>query len=297
MDWLAQVVANLAELPTWGYARTQPSSSEPAAATALALTLAEETDAASAPLDWLQSIQAQGGDIGISAAQREPRWPTAWALTAWTVHDQISRSSRYRSAAEKAVGWLLQMSGETMERNPDFGHDSSLAGWPWVHHTHSWQEPTAFAVMALKRSGHGDHSRAREGVKVLIDRLLETGGCNYGNTVVLGQTLRPHVQPTGLCLLALSGERDRSRKVQKSIGWLARAIGPQTTPVSLSYALLGLAAHNHLPVESDDWLRAAALRELARESRPYVLALLALAAQHGRGLRSENLLTSNSNHG
>jgi hypothetical protein len=174
------------------------------------------------------------------------------------------------------------MAGDTMEKNPDFGHDSTLVGWPWVLHTHSWQEPTALAVMALQSAGYAEHSRVREGVKLLSDRLLETGGANYGNTVVLGQTLRAHVQPTGLTLLALRGHQDQTGKLQRSIGWLARSIGPTTTPVSLAYALLGLAAHNHLPSDAENWLRTAAERELSRQPRPYVLALLALAAQHER---------------
>ena len=33
--------------------------------------------------------------------------------------------------------------------------------------------------------------RTREGVRLLRDRLLPDGGCNYGNTTVLGQTLSP----------------------------------------------------------------------------------------------------------
>ena len=71
----------------------------------------------------------------------------------------------------------------------------------------AWLEPTAMALLALKHTGHDAHVRAREAVDLLHDRLLPNGGSNYGNTFVFGQELRPHVQPTGLALLALTGER------------------------------------------------------------------------------------------
>ena len=37
--------------------------------------------------------------------------------------------------------------------NEQLGHDSTLIGWPWVEGTHSWIEPTAWAVLALKSVG------------------------------------------------------------------------------------------------------------------------------------------------
>jgi hypothetical protein len=282
MDWLARVLTELAASETWGYHRGDASASEPAALAALALTFGGEPEAARRPLDWLQSLQAQDGSIGVSAAQHEPRWPTAWALGAWTGDGVVADPGRYQSSARRAAGALLNISGQTVKESPEFGHDCSLVGWPWADHTHSWIEPTALAVTALKHSGYADHPRVREGVLLLSDRLLPMGGCNYGNTMVLGQTLRPHVQPTGICLIALQGEEDPSGKLRRSIGWLARQIGPKTTPMSLAYALMGLAAHGHVPAESDDLLTQAALRELTRDRRPYCLALLACAAHRCR---------------
>jgi hypothetical protein len=278
MDWLARVLTELAASKTWGYQRGVGSTSEPAALAALALTFGGDPDAAKRPLNWLRELQSQDGSIGVSAAQREPRWPTAWALAAWTGYGVVADPDWYQSAAQRAAAALLQISGQTLKKSSEFGHDCSLVGWPWAEHTHSWIEPTALAVTALKHSGHVDHPRVREGVLLLIDRLLPTGGCNYGNSIVLGQTLRPHVQPTGICLLALQNEEDPSGRVSRSIGWLARQIGPRSTPLSLAYALMGLAAHGHAPGSSDDLLAPAALRELSSDRRPYCLALLACAA-------------------
>ncbi len=113
----------------------------------------------------------------------------------------------------------------------------------------------------------------------MIDRLLPGGGCNYGNTVVLGQMLRPHIQPTGIALLALSGETDASGRLAKSVAWLGRSIGPETTAASLAWALLGLRAHGALPTQADDWLAAAESRTNKTGKSPHKLALLALAAK------------------
>jgi hypothetical protein len=131
--------------------------------------------------------------------------------------------------------------------------------------------------LALERTGHGDHPRAKEAARLLHDRMLPDGGCNYGNTIVFGQELRPHVEPTGLCLLALGGRADAEGRAQKSIEYLQREVSGRTTTASLCYALLGLAACDRFPAEAHAWLDAAAARTLARDAAPYKLALLVLA--------------------
>ena len=59
---------------------------------------------------------------------------------------------------------------------------------------------------------------------LLLDRQLPSGGCNYGNTSVLGQMLRPHVQPTCVALLALAKEQDQGSRIAKSVSWLRKAL-------------------------------------------------------------------------
>jgi hypothetical protein len=116
-------------------------------------------------------------------------------------------------------------------------------------------------------------------VQLLANRLLSTGGWNYGNTFVLGQELRPHVQPTGLCLLALAGEEIGAlTTLNLSFDYLASALGSSTATASLCYGVMGLTAHARRPKYADAWLEAAAKRTLARDPAVYQLALLALAA-------------------
>jgi hypothetical protein len=157
------------------------------------------------------------------------------------------------------------------------GHDSKLVGWPWALGTHSWVEPTALAVLALKSAGHADHPRTREAVRLLQDRLLPDGGCNYGNTTVLGQMLRPHIQPTALSLLALHGESDAEGRIGRSLDYLQSAIHEDTATASLAYAVWALARHGRLLDEASDWLGAAAGRRATLNS-PLRMALLILAS-------------------
>jgi hypothetical protein len=148
-----------------------------------------------------------------------------------------------------------------------------------VQGTHSWVEPTALAVLALQASEMGRHPRTVEAVRLLNDRLLDDGGCNYGNTFVLGQELRPHVQPTGLCLWALAGVQQDPR-IARSLDYLTEEVATQLATASLSYGLLGLAAHGRRPGGAETYLARAAERTLRRAPSAYRLALLALAAGH-----------------
>jgi hypothetical protein len=133
-------------------------------------------------------------------------------------------------------------------------------------------------LLALKQTGHESHRRAREAARLLFDRLLPSGGCNYGNTVVFGQELRPQLEPTGVCLLALCGEADQNGRLAKSIAYVERELNAKTTTASLCYGLLGLAAQGRYPTAAGEWLAAATQRVIARDPAPYKLALLTLAS-------------------
>lgn len=278
MNWLDDSLRLLARHEALGYRPLSTPATEPTALAALALVAWDRSQAAFAKLQWLFRQQSPDGSLGVSAAEASPSWPTSLAILAWTAWQTKAAKVPvdFSDRIHRAVGWLLQTQGTSVHKRQE-GHDSSLIGWPWVEGTHSWLEPTALAVLALKAAGHGDHPRTREAVRLLLDRLLPEGGCNYGNTVVLGQQLQPHVQPTGLVLLALAGEADPNGRVQRSIEYLHRVLSHRTAPASLSYALLGLVAQQHETCEAEGWLAAAAPRALAEQS-PLHVALLALAA-------------------
>ena len=295
MSWVDSILNDLAAMPVIGYVREGHGAAEPTAVAALALLAHQHHEAASAAAQKLVEMQQANGEVAVRIGEDSPGWPTSLAVMAWCAvgnarwgrppsangsdsSEQQARSSLQEPIA-RAIQWLLAHRGRGVERSEYFGHNTELVGWAYAEGTHSWVEPTAFAVLALKAALREYEAAAKEGIAVLIDRQLPGGGLNYGNSYVLGQLIRPHVQPTGIGLLALAGEQDPNGRIAKSVAWLRRSIGPQTTPTSLAWAILGLAAHSAKLPTDDDWLASAAERVKTRDNSPYKLALLALAAK------------------
>lgn len=275
MDWLNQTLDDLSKQPAIGYAAVGAPATEPTAIATLAFVAHGHSDIAVKMAEWLGKEQQATGVVGVRSGEPAPGWPTSLAVVAWATADK----QKFGSQIDRAVTWLLFHRGKAINRSQDFGHNTELVGWAYAEQTHSWVEPTAFGVLAMKAAGKADDPAAREGVVVLIDRQLAGGGLNYGNTVVLGQALRSHVQPTGIALIALAGHSDGTGRLAKTIAWLKRSIGPETTPQSLAWAILGLQAHGVELPQADEWLAAAAAHVNQHDRSPHKLALLALAAK------------------
>jgi hypothetical protein len=270
----------------WRYSLSTAPAAEPTAWAALALKAHARDDAAERAREWLAATQDSDGSVGIRRDEPRPGWPTALAVLAWSQNHSssvgaaspaITAEPSYRDASRRAVQWLLASAGEISDTSKFLQHDTTIPGWPWVLGTHSWVEPTALGLLALRSVGLASHPRALDAARLLDDRLLESGGCNYGNTVVLGQALLPHVEPTGLTLLALGGRPDTHGRIGAAIEYLESALGPDTAPASLAYGILGLAAHGRVRPDTDEWLISGLSRAYRRESS-LELALLALAA-------------------
>jgi hypothetical protein len=257
MGWLEAHLDELAQATGWPYQPGSHAAAEPAALAALTLEAHGRGDAAERARRWLADRQAPDGTLGVDDHNPAPHWPTALATLAWRLAPtrEAAAEPSYFSVIDRATKSILTTAGQTLAPSANLGHDTSLVGWTWAEGTHSWQEPTAMCVLALKATGNGNHPRTREGVRLLIDRLLPEGGCNYGNTSVLGQTLKPHLEPTGLTLLALTGESDSSGRIKRSIAYARDATVQSRTAASLAFGLLGLAAHDEWPAAADDWLK------------------------------------------
>jgi hypothetical protein len=271
--WVDDAVRVIGPDAPWGYRAGDAGFAEPTALVAMALLRWGLTQQARPALQWLAETQQFDGSVGICRGQSTPAWTTSLAILAWHA------AGDYSSNVDRGVEWLLSINGEKSPRSRNVGHDTTLDGWPWVAGTHAWVEPTAWAVLALKRVGMSDHVRTREGVRLLFDRVLPGGGCNYGNTVVLGQALRPHVQPTGIALSALTDEPDLEGKLNASCHYLLSVLGEETPTASLAYGVLGLAAHGKTPAQATDWLQKASSRTASRDGAPHRLALALLAAR------------------
>ncbi|HEX8199638.1 MAG TPA: hypothetical protein VF590_04070, partial [Isosphaeraceae bacterium] len=285
--WIAEALDLLGRRAPWGYRPGQAAASEPTAWSILALAAHGRAGAIGPGVHWLESIQAADGSVGVTADVPSTRWPTGLAVLAWLAAARNDPGGSGPAArVERAVAWILETRGIAVDNTAGiFGHDTGLQGWPWVEGSHSWIEPTAINLLALKATGRARHPRAREAVALLVDRLLPGGGCNYGNTTVMHQVLRPQIEPTGLALLALAGEESADARIGRSVAYLNRTLSAQTPSTSLGYGLMALSAWADPPAESGAWLEAAFRRVAAGEGGPRTLhlALLALAALGRRG--------------
>ena len=190
----------------------------------------------------LSQEQDAGGGLSVSQSHPESFWPTGLAILAWR------GSSRSQAAQGRAIYFLLEKTGVHRSRRPDeqVGHDPLLKGWPWVVGTHSWIEPTALNVIALRTTGSGKHDRVTEAIEMMLNRQLPHGGWNYGNTLVFGRELLPMPESTGAALTGLAGMVPQE-KVVKSLSYLQSEVSQRITPISLGWTLLGLAAWDQWP--------------------------------------------------
>jgi hypothetical protein len=278
LSWRTELVENLAERPCCGYAAVDVMATEPSALTALALAGEGRVDGCEQVAQWLADIQSDDGSVGVREYERSPCWTTSLAVMVWSALAAIGRE-RYAAAIARGTDWIVNARGVAIPREDESGHDSSLEAWPWVEGTHAWVEPTSLHVLALKAAGLHDHLRTRNAVRMLADRQLPIGGFNYGNTYVMDQLLRPHLQPTGMALLALSSEVKNPTSVERSLAYLEQNLSAQTATVSLCWPLMALAAFNRTPHQLESWLEGAYQRTRRRDRSPLKLALILLASQ------------------
>jgi hypothetical protein len=284
-EWIEDAQDRLCSLQQrcggWSYSPSGSPAVEPTALAGLGLLACPpgrqpEGDALAirSAADWLAALQQRDGSLGVSAALPSPCWPTPYAILFWAA------AGGHPLARKSAARWLLATKGTTVDSPSDgvIGHDTTLAGWPWVADTHSWLEPTAMAVLALRREGLGTHPRSVEGLRLIRDRAIASGGWNYGNSVVFGRQLRPQPAPTGLALLALAGVDDATATVRRATRYLQDALPSIRSPISLGWGLLGLRAWDREPHEASDWLAEAAAQTFRRPNSTAKLALLLLAA-------------------
>jgi hypothetical protein len=235
-----------------------------------------ETDVWKGGLAYLARLQHSDGSVPIALNIESPCWPTALALLAWS-SSESNTARRYRPQAEKAVNWLLHTRGKSVEPNPKvYGHDTSLRGWSWVEDSHSWVEPTSYGVLALRAAGKSGHERAREGIRLILDRAIPGGGWNYGNSRVFANTLRPFPGPTGIALTALAGQPSDPR-IDAGIAYLTQELRRVRAPMSLGWGLIGLTAWNQRPGQASAWLNECAERALRSAPNAMYDALLLLA--------------------
>jgi uncharacterized protein (DUF362 family) len=279
----------------WGYAAGQAGHLEPTCLALLALAphakrYEKQLEAGRA---WLARCALPDGTFRLDRGRAEAVWPTALALLVQaTLGCPAGEIERTAAALLGIKGRACENEGAQKEINDV---DGVLVGWPWAVGNFSWVEPTAWACLALRRAGLGAEARAREGQRLLLDRILEGGGVNYGNRRIFGITLEAIPAPTALALLALQGQADDPR-VRDSVAYLSRLARTNDDLEHLCWARLALDAYRDQPGvgETLELLPARiATACAARSETPYVRpaplrlaqAALALDVEHGNPFR------------
>jgi hypothetical protein len=215
----------------------------------------------------LVNFQMSDGRFSLSKNSPDTFWPTPIALLG------LLHSPGFQENKTRAIEFLLTTQGLHWKKQPDdpSQHDPSIIGWPWIENTHSWIIPTALSVITLKICGIAGHPRIAEGIHMILNRQLPAGGWNYGNTIVFKSVLRPIPECTGFALSALQGFVSDDQ-VAGSLSYLKNQAETLRTPLSLSWALLGLGAWLQRPPESGTWI-VETLQKQAHYG-PYSLSLL-----------------------
>jgi hypothetical protein len=217
----------------------------------------------------LAQTQAGDGSVSVAADHQDAYWPTAISVLAW------GGEPVFESHHHRGIQFLLNSTGRRWVKGAEepIQHDPNIPGWSWIADTHSWVEPTALAICALRSSGLAQHQRVADGVRLLMDRQLPKGGWNYGNTKVFGSELHPDPESTGAALQALSGLASY-QDIRKSLDYLKAELVHVRTPVNLGWSLLGLGAWGEAPTRANDLID----QTLGRQDRygSYDTASLAL---------------------
>jgi hypothetical protein len=200
-------------------------------------------------LDRLAQGQLRDGRVPIDPDYPQAFWPTSETILAW------NGSAAHATNQARAVDFLLRTSGVhyRLDKDAVVEHDTTIRGWPWIEKTHSWVEPTAMALLALECAGQAGHARAEEARRMLLNRQLESGGWNYGNTKVYCVELRPSMESTGLALHALAGHVS-AKDVQKSLDYLEAEVSGTRGPLWLGWSVLALSAWGRRPAGVGDWI-------------------------------------------
>ncbi len=237
----------------WGYFPGKQSWLEP---TCYALLACYQDPASSAAFQkgyqLVRSWQQPDGAWRPNAAILQPCWATALCLT--LAHTTNARDEAWL----RGLTWMVATKGSeggwveraaAIIRPKIVEYDRRYKGWPWVPSSTSWVEPTAHALVALRKAQSlpaaaavpGLVARIQEAESMLCDRRSTDGGWNYGNRKVLGEDLPSYPETTGIALLGLQGVR--RPEVERGLACARRYWDQTRSP--LAKAWLTIALRNH----------------------------------------------------
>jgi hypothetical protein len=215
----------------WSFYSGKQSWLEPTFYGALVLHGEPQADRAWA---LLKSWQAADGSWPPTPGAAISGWGTALCLTLAHVRGDLGEpyvkgvDYLLKTAGTESQLWRRALAGIGLI---DPGRNLSLKGWPWKEGTSSWVEPTAHALIALKKaSAHVTNTelpeRIRSGEALLLDVRCKDGGWNYGSPWTLGEDQRSYPETTALALLGLQGRPEAGRSIDLASRWLEETPSP-----------------------------------------------------------------------
>ncbi|MCK6516352.1 hypothetical protein L6R46_15025 [Myxococcota bacterium] len=165
-----------------------------------------------------------------------------WAglLLPAALHSHQPQREAADTLVKRLVTQILSAESQVVEDEDGvLGHDATLRAWSWMPGTAPWVEPTAYALLSLAACGQGEHPRAVEGRKMLLNRQCSDGGWNYGNPRVLDTDLESELGVTAWAVMALPPSDAVSRGLDRVL-----RVREEESTTSLSLAVLALTAHD-----------------------------------------------------
>lgn len=272
---LDRLVRNASPGGGFGYRPLSCAAPEPTALACLALHANDDpSPLISESLKRLAREQQKNGSIPVDAATPSATWPTSITILAWCmIHPE-----RYQRNITAAMDYLLTIEGKTFRSDPHiYGHDTTLVGWPWIEQTHTWLEPTSYALLALRTMAMMDHPRARNALRVIYDRAIPSGGWNYGNSRMFQNPLRAFPSTTGIVLTALTGQK-KDTTIERAVAFLLKELPLVRSPFSLAWGVIGLRCWDALPDDALRWMQTAITRDRLAPPSPLEDALMLLAS-------------------
>lgn len=236
-------------------------------------------------IEWLLQRQTPGGGFRLTSTVDQPSWASGLAVLALNVF------GAQRTAAVRGAEWLLRQKGRGLGLLGLLQYwlypeqfivklDPTLKGWSWTAGSFSWVEPTAYALIVLKKfrkhlSQDQVIARISEGERMIYDRMCVGGGWNYGNSKVFGEELWPYPDTTALALIALQDHPDHPAN-QLSLQALEKMLEENQSGLALGWSCICFALYGR---DIAPWLarleKSYAKTRFLGETKSVALALLA----------------------
>lgn len=261
----------------WPYRPGTPPSPEPTCLGLMALAGVREAAAArEAAVRWLESRMNADGALTL-AGDSQPNWCTSLLAIV------LTRLGVRSDLRDRAIHCLLVWKGERTPQSQENILDGSLQGWPWAIGTFSWVEPTCYAMLALKLTGHGRDPRVAEAERLLLDRVCEDGGWNYGNRIIYGAALPGFLPTTALAAMALQDSTAARPTVERGLAFLEKSMQDHKSALSLSLAILCFQIFSKPLTPLVEALKSRQENDGSWRQQVHLTALAALALQAAAG--------------